>query len=409
MTKNHVKRRNKPQTSNKKHVKKTSAPLTKSSASRDYCSINTPLNRRLQTLAVSWHACSFVIFIIISLFALVNPFMWWFVIPYAIYFAIDRTSSNGNVVKRYSVRFRSLPLWNYFRDYFPVALHKTADLEPTFSKIGVKELEKEAKEPGYLDSSQPIKPAKWWNPFKEETETIKPNGPRYIFGYHPHGVAAFGAFSAFGTEACGWSKLFPGIPICLMTLVNQFQIPVYRDYLMALGITSVSRKNAMKVLEKNYSIAIVIGGASESLLSQVGSAQLILNKRKGFVKLALQTGNVNLVPVYAFGETDCYKVLDVKDNNWIQRFQLWLKNNYSFTIPLFFARGIFNYDFGLLPFRTPINLVVGKPIYIREKIENPSIDKINYYHSIYIAELQKLFEDNKALFGYQDTTLNIVE
>ncbi|CDO95834.1 unnamed protein product [Kluyveromyces dobzhanskii CBS 2104] len=375
----------------------------------EFCSINTPVDRRLQTLVVAWHTGSIVIMITISLFVLVNPFMWWFVIPYAIYYFTDRTASNGNVVKRYSNFFRSLPMWNYYRDYFPINLHRTTVLEPTFTRIDDQELETEASEPGYLDSSQPFSPSKWWNPFRERTETVKPTGPRYIFGYHPHGVAAFGVFGAFATEGCNWSKLFPGIPICLLTLLNQFQIPVYRDYLLALGITSVTRKNAMKVLEKNYSIAIVIGGASESLLSQVGSTDVILNKRKGFVKLALQTGNVNLVPVYAFGETDCYKIFELKDNTKLGRMQIWLKETFSFTIPLFFARGVFNYDFGLLPYRQPLDVVIGRPIYIKEKIEHPTIEQIDHYHVLYIKELRRIFDDNKAKFNHQEKTLNIVQ
>ena len=30
--------------------------------------------------------------------------------------------------------------------------------------------------------------------------------------------------------------------------------------------------------------------------------------------------------------------------------------------PIFHGRGVFNYDFGLLPHRRPINIVIGEPI-----------------------------------------------
>lgn len=401
-----------------KKVRKGSQPVANGKSSvvgvskdgkPEFCAIDTPIERRLQTLSVAWYVECIPLMIIIMLFVWVNPLMWSFVIPYTIYYFIDRTASNGNAVKRHSKWFRSLKVWFYFRDYFPISMHKSTELEPTFTSIDSTELENDASEPGYLNSSQPVLPDKWWNPFREKDETVRPTGPRYIFGYHPHGIAAFGAFGAFATEACNWSKVFPGIPVCLLTLVNQFQIPVYRDYLLALGITSVARKNAMKVLEKNYSIAIVIGGASESLLTNLGSSDIILSKRKGFVKLALQTGNVSLVPVYGFGETDTYKILKLKNDSIIGRIQIWLKENYSFTVPLFFARGVFNYDFGLLPFRHPVNVVVGNPIHIKEKIDHPTIEEIDHYHSLYIEELKRLYDDNKAKFNYSEKTLNIVE
>ncbi|BAO38666.1 diacylglycerol O-acyltransferase 1 [Kluyveromyces marxianus] len=374
-----------------------------------YCSTNIPMKRRMQTLMVIWYTGSIVFMTILSLFAIVNPCLWWFVLPYGLYYCVDRTPSNGNAVKRYSPWFRGLGIWWYLRDYFPVKLYQTAKLEPTFTSIDAKELETEAREPGYLDSSEFVSPSKWWSPFKDKAETVKATGPRYIFGYHPHGVAAFGAFSAFATEACGWGEKFPGINNCLLTLVNQFQIPVYRDYLLALGITSVARKNAMKILDNNYSITIVIGGASEAAISQIGSTDIILNKRKGFVKLALQAGNVSLVPVYGFGETSCYKIIQLNPESKLRRFQTWVKSTFGFTIPVFFARGIFNYDFGLLPYRHPINVVVGKPIHIKEKIEHPTIEQIDHYHKQYIAELQRLFDEYKGKFGYGDKTLNIVE
>ncbi|CCF55821.1 hypothetical protein KAFR_0A03860 [Kazachstania africana CBS 2517] len=340
----------------------------------DHCTpVTTPLKRRLQTLIVACHLTSFVLFSIFVLFIISAPIFWGMLIPYLIYFTFDRSPANGNVVKRYSLWFRSLPIWKYYISYFPITLAKTCDLKPTFNK-----------------------------------DTGKAEGPRYIFGYHPHGIAALGAFGAFATEALGWNEKFPGIPVCLMTLVTQFIIPFYRDYLLALGITSVSRKNSLKVLSNNYSICIVVGGARESLLSSSDSTELILNKRRGFVKLALETGNVSLVPVFAFGEDKCYKILRTPDNSVLRKVQFWVKENFGFTIPLFYARGLFNYDFGLLPFRHPIHVVTGKPIYVEEKIEHPSDEIIDHYHSLYIEELKNLYYENREKYHAGNTELKIV-
>ena len=152
----------------------------------------------------------------------------------------------------------------------------------------------------------------------------------------------------------------------------------------------------------------MVGGARESLLSAVGSTELILNKRKGFVKLALKTGNVGLVPVFGFGETDCYNIMRTKEDSMLRRVQFWVKENCGFTIPIFYARGLFNYDFGLLPFRFPITVVIGKPILVKEKIANPSEEIVDYYHHLYVEELKKIYNENRDKYGYAHQELKIV-
>lgn len=182
--------------------------------------------------------------------------------------------------------------------------------------------------------------------------------------------------------------------------------------------------------------------------------QLVLNKRKGFVKLAIELGNVALVPIFAFGEADVYRLAQPAPGSFLYKFQRWMKATFQFTIPLFSARGVFIYDFGLLPFRNPINICVGRPVYIpvnalqeykhehpeefadeepvsvpmkksgsftdmfkmtenkhktstiKTKIPQALLDK---YHKQYVDELKKVYEENKEKFGYGDVELNIVE
>ncbi|EJS41575.1 dga1p [Saccharomyces arboricola H-6] len=369
------------------------------------CPLATPFERRLQTLAVAWHTSSFVLFSIFALFAISTPTLWVFVIPYMTYFFFDRSPATGDVVNRYSLQFRSLPIWRWYCDYFPITLIKTVEMKPTFTLSK----NKSNNEKVYKIRLWPTK----YSINVKSNSTIdyrdqECTGPTYLFGYHPHGVGALGAFGAFATEGCNYSKTFPGIPISLMTLVTQFHIPLYRDYLLALGISSVSRKNALRTLSKNQSICIVVGGARESLVSSTNDTQLILNKRKGFIKLAIQTGNINLVPVFAFGEVNSYNVLNTDKDSALGKMQLWFKENFGFTIPIFYARGVFNYDFGLLPFRTPINVVVGRPIYVEKQIANPPDDVVNHFHDLYIEELERLYYENREKYGVSDAEFKIV-
>lgn len=361
-------------------------------AFQSFCPLRTPIPRRAQTAAVAWHISGFAILVSCYLYSLANPMLWIISIPYTIYYIFDRTPGNGGVVSRVSPWFKSLPLWKRYCEYFPITLVKTADLKPTFTP----KVQKQVEHCG------------GWFCQKYNSPAYDRTGPRYIFGYHPHGVGCLGAFGVFGTEGCNWSKLFPGIPVSLLTLVTQFHFPFYREYLMALGISAVSRKNSLKTLENDHSICIVVGGARESLLKGVGTVDLVLNRRKGFVRLALEAGNVCIVPTFAFGETDCYNIVEPKEASFGRKWQIWMKNNWGFTVPLFYARGLFNYDFGLLPYRKPITVVVGKPIYVKERREEPPPDLLDYYHNLYMKGLKELFYENRDKFGYSNVELNIV-
>ena len=83
----------------------------------------------------------------------------------------------------------------------------------------------------------------------------------------------------------------------------------------------VGRRACLNILSRGKSIAIVIGGGSESLLSSPGTNDIVLKRRQGFVRIALRTG-ASLVPVYAFGETGTYSTLtSLPPNSLMRRLQ----------------------------------------------------------------------------------------
>lgn len=256
--------------------------------------------------------------------------------------------------------FRRLPIWTYFAEYFPAKLHKTHDLLPT---------------------------------------------RKYIFGYHPHGIISHGAWAAFATDALGFSEKFPGITNSLCTLESNFQLPLYREYVLSMGLQSVSKQSITNALTRGgpnnegmgRGVTIVIGGARESLEAQPKTLRLVINERKGFIKLALQTG-ADLVPVLAFGENDLYDQLDPHEHPWLHGLQRYFLKAWKFTVPLLHGRGIFNYDVGLMPYRRPLNIVVGKPIPVVQA-GNPDNTEINRLHDLYVEELQKIWDRYKDEFA----------
>lgn len=387
---------------------------------KKYPPLNTPLVNRLQTIFILFHSTSVLIFASIYFLFWCIPYLWPFMLYYTIFhYYFDRSPVNGNVWSKRNEWFRNLYIWETLVNYFPIKFHKMKDLKPTFNSKG---------------------------------ERI---GPKYIFGYHPHGIIATGVSSGFTNNGTGWNSMFPGIKCFVTTLVNQFHIPFYRDYLMALGVTTVVKKNLKIILKKGGSIVIVVGGAMESLLAKPGSNSIVLTKRKGFIKLALESidsEGVCVVPVYGFGENDVYDVFytddsdefDLKMKNInnnidtgyedyeesrnfnifklthkmkriIRRFQLFLKQNLGWTLPIVISRGIFNYDFGILPYRKPINVVFGEPIFITRlngltNDENVTQEEIDYWHNIYVSGLKKVWSWGKDKYtNPSDEDLKIVQ
>ncbi|KAJ8664057.1 hypothetical protein O0I10_000335 [Lichtheimia ornata] len=314
-----------------------------------------PLERRLQMLAVcTW---VFLLFICLVLFAycFTLPFLWPLLIAYITFLYTDKAPETGG--RRFDWT-RRWPLWKYFVDYFPAKLVKEHDLDPTGN---------------------------------------------YVFGYHPHGIISMGAFANFATEATGFSDLFPGIVPSLLTLASNFRLPLYRDLILSLGIASVSRQSCEAILSSGpgRSIVIVIGGAAESLNARPGIADLTLKRRLGFIRLAIKH-NASLVPVFSFGENDLYEQVDNSKGSALWKVQKKMQSLLGFTLPLFHARGIFNYDVGIMPFRHPIVTVVGKPIAV-PKLEagqkEPTHEQLVAVQEEYIKGLEAIYNKYKDVYA----------
>ncbi len=142
---------------------------------------------------------------------------------------------------------------------------------------------------------------------------------------------------------------------------------------------------------------MVVGGATEALNYQSDAVELYLKRRLGFIKLALRFGR-DLVPVFCFGENFVYGQAPNPEGSKLRRFQRWFERNMSFSPPIFYGRGVFQYTFGLMPYRKPLNVVVGEPINVK-KVEEPTSEQIIELHSKYVKALKKLYEENNPKYG----------
>ncbi|NWX21071.1 MOGT2 acyltransferase, partial [Aegotheles bennettii] len=322
----------------------------------EFAPLSMPLQRRLQTAAVVQWVFSFLCLAQCCTVAFIGLFFtrFWLVSAlYAAWWFIDREKPRKGGRRIHILR--KCIVWKYMKDYFPITLVKTAELDPR---------------------------------------------QNYLMGFHPHGVLAAGAFLNFCTEASGFSTLFPGITPHLMMLSLWFRIPFFRDYVMSGGLVDSDKESASYVLQKpegGNALAIIVGGAQEALDARPGSCTLLLKNRKGFVRLAIEHGTP-LVPIFSFGDNDLFDQVRNPKGSWLRKVQHWLQQIMGISLPLFHARGIFQYSFGLIPYRRPIFTVVGKPIPVQRK-HRPSNEEVDQVHQKYLNELCKLFEEHKAKYN----------
>ncbi|KAF0875971.1 AWAT1 acyltransferase, partial [Crocuta crocuta] len=282
--------------------------------------------------------------------------LWPLPVLYFAWFFLDwKTPEKGG---RRSAWVRKWCAWTHIRDYFPIMIQKTKDLSPEHN---------------------------------------------YLMGVHPHGLLTFGAFCNFCTEATGFSKIFPGITPHLATLSWFFKIPFVREYLMAKGVCSVSQPAIDYLLSHGPGnlVGIVVGGVGEALQSVPNTTTLILQKRKGFVRTALQHG-AHLVPTFTFGETEVYDQVVFHKDSWMYKFQRRFRGIFGFYFCGRRRRLKEEKILTLAPFLFPSLLAVGEPLPL-PKIEKPSQEMVEKYHALYMDALCKLFDQHKTQYGCSET------
>lgn len=318
--------------------------------------LTIPLRRRLQTLAVAG-VCS-VIFVapFICLFftfyvTFFTPY-WPLMCIYYLWFLADfNTPENGGR----DIRFFSHNFpWTRSAEYFPISVHKTVDLDPSKS---------------------------------------------YLFGYHPHGIICLGAIHMItnGLNST-FINLFPGLRPRLCMLSFWFKIPIFREYIMAAVIppTKTSIKNYLNKGPGRVAM-LVVGGAAESLLAKPNYPKILLKPRFGFIKCAVTSG-VPLVPVFGFGENDIWdQDPQPEEGTFAWKMNKYLNKKFGVEVPKFKGRGFLNYTGGVLPFRRPIHVVVGKPIQTI-KNANPSAEYLREVHAKYIEGLLEIYNENKEKY-----------
>lgn len=256
---------------------------------------------------------------------------------------------------------RNLGIWNYFRSYFSMKVIRDYERYPAT-------VPRSSLENSHLQAE--------FDPKK-----------KFIIGVHPHGVLSVGTV---GNIISHNPETFPkGLDYRVLTVSLNFYIPVWRDLLLAFGLVDAHKESVSYLLKNGISVVSVIGGAQEALDSRPGANDLTLKNRKGFVRLALENGAA-LVPVFTFGETDIFdQILPNPPGSRTRKIQELCMSWFGYSIPLVIGRWLFG-----IPKRVPLTLVVGTPIDV--KMDScPSENTVNYWHEIYLRELNRLYDTYK--------------
>jgi 1-acyl-sn-glycerol-3-phosphate acyltransferase len=218
---------------------------------------------------------------------------------------------------------------------------------------------------------------------------------KYIMGIHPHGILPFGGIINMCSDVTDFGKLFPGLDCRCLAASFCFYLPLYREFCMGMGLRDAARYSAHRILAEGKSVMLVPGGATEALYAYPNTNILVLRKRAGFIKLALETG-ASLVPVYTFGETDTY---DQWSMNY--KFVRWLKTSFQYvsglSLPL-----ITN----ILPRPCRVTTVVGKPIPVT-KVDDPTDAQVKDMMEIYIKAVTELYTENQPKYSPEAGPLEV--
>lgn len=160
-----------------------------------------------------------------------------------------------------------------------------------------------------------------------------------------------------------------------------FRIPFLRQAFMDLGIVVAHPATGRALLEQEEIVTIMPGGSREAFKPSRERYQLMWRRRKGFVRLAIQTGSP-IVPAVCIGNDELYHVF--LDGYMLSERIYGKEALLPISLPI-----------GLGPLPLPVKLIhyVGKPIRFRyrpEDAEDPK--KVDRLHGRVVRAMKGLLQ-----------------
>jgi hypothetical protein len=209
----------------------------------------------------------------------------------------------------------------------------------------------------------------------------------YLVVSHPHGLFGI-ATGYYGFELhrrFGSIPLFTAADVILM-------LPLLRRFMVWWGMTEVGAAPLKRSLRQPwpYNIVQLQPGGIAEMFYGTEREQIILAKRKGLAKVALQTGAC-LVPNYVFGANEMY-------TRWFGPSSAAAQLSSVLRTSLVAWSGRWGIPFSPVPNRVKMVVVLGAPLQV-ERVEDPTPEQIEQLHARYVQALTSLFDRYKHRMG----------
>ena len=225
---------------------------------------------------------------------------------------------------------------------------------------------------------------------EKDDKTTYDKSKNYLLCYFPHslyGAALFG-LRRYYEEHHDMTMLFSGADVIL-------HVPFLRRLMTWWGMTRVS-KHALKEtlgLPFPHNVLMFQPDGIAGMFYGLEQEQIVLNKRRGFCKIALQTG-ASLVPCYVLGANDLYD-RTMGPTSWAAQL------SHHCHASLVFWRGRFGVPFGCFPKPVKLVVVVGPPLDAVARVEQPTQEQIDALHQRFVTALKELYQRHKHRMGVE--------
>lgn len=156
-----------------------------------------------------------------------------------------------------------------------------------------------------------------------------------------------------------------------------FAIPGVREFFLKGGAVNASPKNARRLLNEGHVVMLAPGGIYEALIAKQGLRRIPWERRKGFVRLAVETGTP-IVPTYCRGINAVYM-----NSYLLLKPRIKLLEKTRFSLPFFLG-------LGLLPLPRKLVHVVGRPISVARRPGESRAAQVNRIHARVVAAVAAL-------------------
>lgn len=208
-----------------------------------------------------------------------------------------------------------------------------------------------------------------------------------IYLCHPHGLYGITWFLHFSGGFTEWPLSEKKPKIAVHSIF--FRIPILRELFLQNDCIEATHQAIGKTLEEGDSVAILLGGVEELLMSEPNSLRLIVKKREGFVRLA-QEHKVPLIPLVCPRENDLFPQWD---NKIVRKFQEYLYSFLKIAIPFPSFQSLLSWiSIAYHPFEKPSVTYILKPVYpdlkTKEEIKSEYIETLENFSKNYSIPLE---------------------